>query len=1068
VDALLTPLVKSRPFKELLRSVDDGPTVGGVTGSALSLLAVALALNTTRRLVVLVPGEQEAEGTVDDLRLLGLAGQRVASLPPGVDGGMERARVIDRLSQDQRLQVLVTPARSAVDPLPRPDAIKASRLRLTVGEVLGLEEVVERLGEAGFTRETVVDRAGTFAVRGDLIDFWSHDRGKPLRVEWLDDEIEGIRAFDPATQLSVEVLAEAAPSLMAPDTSAESGPLADHLSDDWVVLARDARALQESMERHLSRFQGADRERREDAWAALFRLPEIMTSRLKVPAGEALNLGGQIIAAAGTAFEDAMEALERVSRGKQATLLCFDTEAEQDRFKGVLEQQTSALAEKLRKRPVIMHVGRLREGFHSPFLGVAALMHHELFATTVTRRRPAQEDAVVSEAIQSFLDLDEGDYVVHLGHGISQFEGLRRETKGGAEQDFLVLRFRDDVKLHVPASKVDLVQKYIGGKGDAPDLSRLGSASWEKRKDAVRRAVADMAAELLELQAIRARKSGIRHPADTAWQQEFEAAFPHEATPDQARAADAIKADMESPQPMDRLICGDVGYGKTEVAMRAAFKCVMGNRQVAVLVPTTVLAQQHLGSFRERMKDYPVVIEGLSRFRTKAQQKRALEGLADGSVDVVIGTHRLLQGDVSFKDLGLLVIDEEQRFGVADKERLRRLRTNVDVLTMSATPIPRTLHQSILGIRDISPLGQAPRGRREVQTEVLPYAEGVVRTAVLRELDREGQVFFVHNRVQTIHKVAARLSKLVPEASILVGHGQMPERALERTMVSFLQHDADILVATTIIESGLDIPRVNTIFVDQAEMYGLSDLHQLRGRVGRHHHQAFAYFLVRPDRSISEIAEKRLRAIEEFSRLGAGFQIAMRDMEIRGAGNILGPEQSGHIASVGYEMYCRLLDNAVKGLRNQRVDDPVEVEINIDFTAYLDDTWITDRTLRIEMYRKLGRARTEAQFQAAVEELGDRFGPPPPVAREFVLVARIRALMERARVRRLEIMPGEGVALRAGRLKRLLSMIRANPEDVRVLRGEVVLLVRREPFEGPGELLGFLESRVCPQDPGGR
>ncbi|MAB90367.1 MAG: transcription-repair coupling factor [Planctomycetes bacterium] len=1034
--------------------------VGGVTGSSFSLLGSALVRVTERRWLLLVPGEEEAEGVVEDLRAFGVPADATALLPSGVDGALERARVISRLASDGALRVLVTPVRSAVDPVPSPHAVREGRLELVIGATLPLDGVVARLVDAGFVRDATADRPGVFAVRGDLVDLWPHDLDRPLRVEWMDDEIEGLRAFDPMTQLSVEVLDRASPSLLLPDDDPEGGTLAEHLDPSWTVLARDASGLAESMERHLARFEGRDRQQREDAWAAMFRLPEVMTSRMKAPAAEALNIGGQIVATAGSAFEDAIDTLERTSRGKSMTLLCFDTDAERDRFREVLAEQQAPGAEKVRARNVVMHVGRLHEGFHSPFLGVGALGHHELFATAVKRRRPREEEAVVSEAIDSFLDLEEGDYVVHLAQGIARFIGLRREVKGGAEQEFLVLEFKDAVELHVPASKIDLVQKYIGGKGDAPDLSRIGSASWEKRKEAVRQAVTDMAADLLEMQAIRARKTGIRHPRDTPWQQEFEAAFPYQATPDQARAAETIKADMESDRPMDRLICGDVGYGKTEVCMRAAFKCVMGERQVAVLVPTTILAQQHWESFKERMKDYPVVIECLSRFRTKKEQQRALEGLASGAVDIVIGTHRLVQGDVSFKDLGLLVIDEEQRFGVGHKERLRRLRTNVDVLIMSATPIPRTLHQAILGIRDISPLGQAPKGRREVRTEVIPYAEDVVRTAILRELDREGQIFFVHNRVQTIYKIAKRLSKLVPEARILVGHGQMPERALERAMLSFLEKRADILVATTIIESGLDIPSVNTIFVDQADRYGLSDLHQLRGRVGRYHHQAYAYFLVRPDHSVSEIAEKRLRAIEEFSRLGAGFQIAMRDMEIRGAGNILGPEQSGHIASVGYEMYCRLLDGAVKRLRNERVELPQEVEINIDFTAYLDDAWITDKKLRVEMYRKLGRATTEAQFEAVIAEMADRFGPPPPVACEFVLVAKIRALMERLRVARLEMMPGEGVALRSHRLKRLMPHVRASGEQVRILRGEVVLLVHPAPFRGPGELLAFLQEHL--------
>ena len=1064
METLLHPLVRSRPFRELERALAGEappPVLGGVTGSLYALLARALLSETRGRWLLLVPGETEAEGVFGDLVLLGADPAEVALFPPGVDGAIGRARVVADLAEGRPPRVIVASVRAVVDPVPRPDAVRGAQLLLKVGAELPRDDVVARLVDAGFQREAVVDQPGTFSVRGDLVDLFARDGRAPFRVEWLDEEIEGLRVFDPATQLSVKVLDDAKISLLATEIEAGGAGLAQHLDEGWTVLARDAAALADALETHLRRYEAAERVVREEGWQEISELREVLTSRLKAPASLALNFGGQIVAASGTTFENAVETLERVTRGKPTTVLFFDGESERDRFVSVLEDHGDDAARKVRDRKVSFRVGRLHEGFHSPFLGVSALSHHELFATPMKRRRRViEEEAVVSKAIENFLDLAEGDYVVHLAQGIAQFIGLRREMKGGAEQDFLVLRFKGDTLLHVPASKIDLVQKYVGGKGDAPQLSKLGSVSWAKRKQSVKDAVTDMATDLLELHAVRARKPGIQHAPDTAWQQEFEAAFPHQLTPDQGRAVDAIKGDLESSRPMDRLICGDVGYGKTEVAMGAAFKCVMGNRQVAVLVPTTVLAQQHWESFRERMKDYPVVVESLSRFRTKAEQKHVLEGLATGAVDIVIGTHRLVQGDVEFKDLGLLVIDEEQRFGVGHKERLRRLRTNVDVLVMTATPIPRTLHQAILGIRDISPLGQAPRGRREVATEVVPYDKGMVRNAILRELDREGQIFFVHNRVQTIDKVARDLQKLVPEATFVTGHGQMPERQLERTMLAFIERKVDVLVATTIIESGLDIPSANTIFVDRADMYGLADLHQLRGRVGRYHHQAYAYFILRPEASVSEIAEKRLRAIEEFSRLGAGFQIAMRDMEIRGAGNILGPEQSGHIAAVGYEMYCRLLDMAVKRLKNERVVMPEEVEINIDFTAFIPDAYIPDRRLLIETYRRLGRATTEAHFEQVVAEMRDRFGPPPPVVEEFVLVARIRALMEFLRIQRLEIMRGEGVALHARRLSKLRRAVQAPPEGVRVLRGRILLLVHRKPFAGPGELLTFLERNL--------
>jgi transcription-repair coupling factor (superfamily II helicase) len=1064
-EELLERVVASRPFSALARARRPGSegdvVLGGVPGSLLSVVAAGLAADPGPTLLIVLPGAAEAEGIARDLEFLGV-GEAAVHVPGGEAGMAERSRIVARLASGPPLRVLVAPVRSVTDPVPSPERLRRSRLELACGDELDRDDLVQRLLDAGFERQAVVEGAGGFSVRGDVVDLFAHDQELPLRVEFSDQQIEGLRYFEPATQLSVKVVASAGATLLVPgEEETARGCLADHLPADTVVISRDQARLEEARERHLARYDGADRKRREELGRRLGRFFQVLASSLRLPGGEAINFGGQIIAADGPAFEQAAATLERITRGKKLSLIAFDSPAEQSRFFELLgEQDAESPAAKVLGRRLLAVPGRLHEGFHAPLLAIAATNHHELFAVAAKRLPRSEEPAVRSEAIESFLDLAEGDYVVHLAHGIARFEGLEREKKGGSRQDFLILSFRDGIRLMVPATKIDLVQKYIGGRGEAPELTRFGGKSWSRKKKAVADAVSDLAVELLELQAIRARKSGIRHPPDTPWQQEFEAAFPYTLTPDQGRAVEDIKRDLESPQPMDRLVCGDVGYGKTEVAMRAAFKCVMGGRQVAMLVPTTILAQQHINSFRERMAEYPVTIDGLYRFRTATEQKRALEGLACGAVDVIIGTHRLLQDDVVIKNLGLLIIDEEQRFGVAHKERLKRARKNVDVLVMSATPIPRTLHQALLGIRDISSLTQAPRGRQSIASEVVHYDDALVRRAILRELDREGQVFFVHNRVQTLPRTAARLRELVPEARFAEGHGQMPERALESTMLAFLQKEADVLVATTIIESGLDIPSVNTIFVDQANHYGLSELHQLRGRVGRYHHKAYAYFIVGRDGVVSDVAEKRLRAIEEFSRLGAGFQIAMRDMEIRGAGNILGAEQSGHIASVGYELYCRLLDMAVKRLREEKVVMPEEVEMNLDFTAFLPEDYVAERRLRIEIYRKLGRCVDAEDFRAVIDEMRDRFGPPPPVAQEFVLLARIRALMERLEIQRLGIMAGEGPALRPRRMRSFLDRLRLPAERVRILEGKTVVFVHREPFEGPGELLAFLEEAL--------
>jgi transcription-repair coupling factor (superfamily II helicase) len=601
---------------------------------------------------------------------------------------------------------------------------------------------------------------------------------------------------------------------------------------------------------------------------------------------------------------------------------------------------------------------------------------------------------IASRAVDSFLDLKSGDYVVHVAHGIARFTGMQTISKDGHSEEYLTLRFAENATLHVPAARINLIQKYIGGFAGHPTLSRLGSGAWEKQKAKVAEAVMDMAAELLEIQAARAAEPGQAYPPDTDWQREFEAEFPYEPTVDQVTAAEDIKQDMQKPRPMDRLLCGDVGYGKTEMAMRAAFKTVEFGKQVAVLVPTTVLAEQHYRSFRERMVNYPFNIDSISRFKSAGQQKETVKRLAKGEIDILIGTHRLISKDVKFPDLGLVVIDEEQRFGVTHKERLKQMRKTVDVLTMSATPIPRTLHMSMLGLRDISSLTTAPQDRRSIVTEVMAYDKQRIGQAIARELNREGQVYFVHNRVSNILEVADEIQKLAPDARIIVGHGQMGDGELEDVMLKFVRHEADILVCTTIIESGLDIPNVNTILINAADRFGLSELHQLRGRVGRYKHRAYCYLLLPSDRSITDIAAKRLKAIEEYSHLGAGFKIAMRDLEIRGAGNILGPEQSGHIATVGYEMYCQLLEEATRQLKNEPKQTTPEAHVDIGVTAFLPKTYIPADRQRMDLYRRLTRCSDMHMLAMLEQDMKDAFGEPPRQALVFLALTELRLLAQ--------------------------------------------------------------------------
>ena len=645
-----------------------------------------------------------------------------------------------------------------------------------------------------------------------------------------------------------------------------------------------------------------------------------------------------------------------------------------------------------------LEIGLLHRGFCWRRARLVVVGDHEIFHRYQQRRRIRRTHA--ARPIESWLDLDPGDLVVHVVHGIARFRGMKTQRKGDTQkaEEFLTLEFAERAVLHVPASQIDLVQKYIGAGQTRPPLSKLGGTRWKNTRQRVEEAVDDLAGELLKIQAARQSQPGIAYPADTDWQREFEEAFLYTETEDQLTTLKDIKADMSRERPMDRLLCGDVGYGKTELAMRAAFKAVEYGKQVAVLVPTTVLAEQHFQTFRERMAGYPFVIESLSRFRTKKEQAGIIARAKKGQVDVLIGTHRLLSKDVGFADLGMVIVDEEQRFGVEHKERLKRFRETVDVLTLTATPIPRTLHMAMLGIRDISSLATPPMDRRSIVTQVRAYDRQLLREAIVRELNRDGQVYFVHNFVHNIQTTADDIQQIVPEARIVIGHGQMNEHELERAMLRFVRHEADILVCTNIIESGLDIPNCNTIFINRADRFGLAELHQLRGRVGRYKHRAYCYLLLPPDKPLTDTAARRLKAIEEYSELGAGFRIAMRDLEIRGAGNILGPEQSGHIADVGYELYCQLLEQAVRRLRNEPVEPFRPVHLELEVNAQIPQSYIPSERQRMEVYRRLVACRTVPDIQQLEGDLKDAYGPYPPAVDALLQQAEIRVLAQPYRI----------------------------------------------------------------------
>ncbi len=685
-------------------------------------------------------------------------------------------------------------------------------------------------------------------------------------------------------------------------------------------------------------------------------------------------------------------------RGYRAILLC-GTEQRALHLEDELKQngvECVYLPQKdrdIQKGQIVILEGYLRKGFEYLDSRMLLMTEDEIFGTVKKKRRLAKrKDA---RPIKSFTDLELGDYIVHENHGIGKYIGIEQLNVQGAKKDYLKIKYAGKDLLYVPIEQMDLVQKYIGSDQGIPKLSKLGGTEWKKAKAKAKGAIADMAEELLKLNAMRQTAQGYAFSPDTVWQKQFEDLFPYEETPDQLRCIQEVKRDMEKMVPMDRLLCGDVGYGKTEVAIRAVFKCVMDGKQAAFLVPTTILAQQHYNTFIERFQPFPVTVEMLSRFRTEKQQKQIIKKIREGNIDIVIGTHRILSKDIKFKDLGLLIIDEEQRFGVQHKEALKQLKKNVDVLTLTATPIPRTLHMSLIGLRDMSLIEDPPEERYPVQTYVIEYNEEIVRDAILRELGRKGQVYFVFNRVRGIQQMAAKVANLVPEAKIAVAHGQMGERELENVMMDFMNKKYDILLCTTIIETGLDISNVNTLIVYDADRMGLAQLYQLRGRVGRSNRIAYAYLCYQKDKILSEAAEKRLKAIKEFTEFGSGFKIAMRDLEIRGAGNLLGSEQHGHMEAIGYDLYCKLLEETVKEIKGEALEIPVETAIELNISAFIPETYIQNESDKIEIYKKIASIRNQQDMVEIEEELEDRFGQIPEPVQNLIIIAYIKALAQK-------------------------------------------------------------------------
>jgi transcription-repair coupling factor (superfamily II helicase) len=1036
--------------RELVGSLAAGPVRVPAAARPAYLAARRLSLAAATPLVVVARNDDEAHRLADDLAAW-LHGATIRVLPeraampleralPEHEESAERLDVLGLLGAGEPDLVVIAPLLALAQRSLSPQQLRAARVSLLVGERIAQRALLTALVAGGYEASVEVSGVGEFASRGGIVDAWPPGASEPVRVELFGDLVESIRSFDPMTQASrrrlerVELLpaseflgaAELHPPGELTDQLREdlarleqgdlaeaaetwaafltAGPAAEHLTSVAHLSLTDVaelRAIATELDNQAATRRGGLAESGEipadwplpyDASATLSALEARAQEALEEQADRELGFAPAPLLA-GRADRLGSWLLE-LAHNRRVIV----TTDQASRVGELLEEagRPSGATAELREVPSAGGIGLVHGSLSSGFAygDLVVLSDRELFGATRVRRLAPSKGVVTRDLIGK---LSVGDAVVHIDHGIARYVGMTQREFGGAVREYLQLDFAGTDKIFLPAEQIGRITRYSGGP--SPALSRLGGTDWERTKRRVRRAVDDLAGELLEIYAAREAAPGFAFGPDTTWQRELEEAFPWTETPDQARTIEEVKADMLRRRPMDRLVCGDVGYGKTEVALRAAFKAVQDGKQVAVLVPTTVLAQQHLHTFQRRLAPFPVRVEMLSRFVGRKQQGETVAGVADGTVDILIGTHRILSRDIAFADLGLLVVDEEQRFGVGHKERIKSMRREVDVLTLSATPIPRTLHLSLVGIRDLSVIETPPEARLPIQTRIAEDDDGLVRDAINRELDRGGQVFYVHNRVETIEGAAERVRRLLPRARVAIGHGQMPEGMLERVMLDFDAGRFDVLVCTTIIESGLDIPNTNTIVIGRADTFGLAQLYQLRGRVGRSDRRAYAYLLHRRGTPLSAVARKRLHAIFSASDLGAGYQIALSDLEIRGAGNILGPEQHGFMAAVGFELYTRLLAEAVE-LRRGRVPipEPAPVRLQLPGSAYLPDEYVADSGAKLEVYRRFARLASAADADDLRTELLDRFGPVPGPVEGLFTAVRVRLAAEAAAV----------------------------------------------------------------------
>jgi transcription-repair coupling factor (superfamily II helicase) len=1072
-------------------------SVSGLTPTAKALLLVLLQKTSERPLICVVTDNRAAEdllpvlqgfaeltGSADPESIVTLPTRDVLpfqNLSPHPDIQEERAAALWKIATGAA-SIVIAPIAATTIRLASSEYYTDLARTVRRGETFDTEPLLEHLNTVGYAATDVVEMPGQYALRGGILDVYSPEADRPVRIEFFGDEVESIRKFDPATQRSSSPVDEA---LLLPLTetpvredllgaihvrlsgkrisgneevieqAVRSGgvtvfpgwefyaPVAREscslfeLLPNAVVLADEPENLKQELDRTWTRIEEAHERSLvgnlvrptdlyfppDDWWRMLAAQPGADLKHLGITRPDQTE-GLQFLSQPAPRFHGSVPTmLEQVQKlvgeGKNVVFAAPNT-GEVERLADIFTEYNVSFRLGSRTRggesyadetayfsgdvlTTTLVKAYVPDGVIFPEANLAIFGARDLFdESELVASRPQRQKSKVSAFLSDFRDLQVSDYVVHVEHGIAQYQGLKELNQGDGPAEFMLLEFAEASRLYVPLTRLDLIQKYRSSEGAKPVLSHLGTQTWAKTKARVRKAMKDMADELLKLYAQRQMAQGHAFPADTEWMKEFEDAFEFTETEDQAQAISDVKSDMESGRPMDRLLCGDVGYGKTEVAMRAAFKAISDNKQVAVLAPTTVLAFQHYETFKQRFAAFPVTVEMISRFRSPKQQKEILQKAEAGKIDILIGTHRILSKDLKFSDLGLLIVDEEQRFGVRHKERLKQMRKQVDVLTMSATPIPRTLHMSLVGLRDMSVIETPPKDRMAIQTVVASWDDKLIQSAFEQELERGGQVYFVHNRVESIWEIAAKLQTLVPNARILVGHGQMSEGELEKVMLTFMHHEADILVATTIIENGLDIPLCNTIFINRAERLGLSELYQLRGRVGRSDRRAYAYLLLPSEIELTPIARRRLAALKEFSDLGAGFKIAALDLELRGAGNMLGGEQSGHIEAIGFELYTQMLDRAVRELKGEMPEEEVATQLNLGLNIRIPAEYIPEENQRLRMYKRVAGVEREAQLHDVRAELIDRYGEPPLAVRNLLDYADLKLVAVRVGVNAIE------------------------------------------------------------------